>query len=105
MWHAIDHTCGKVLAYVFGRRKDEVFLQLKAWLEPFKISCFYTDNWVAYERHLEVSMDKLGQREPQEIENKHLNLTTTIKRLTRKKNSFYKSIQMHTIVIVLFIDR
>ena len=25
LWHAIDHHSGKVLAYVFGRRKDEVF--------------------------------------------------------------------------------
>jgi insertion element IS1 protein InsB len=22
LWHAIDHRSGKVLAYVFGRRKD-----------------------------------------------------------------------------------
>lgn len=29
LWHAIDHRSGKVLAYVFGRRKDEVFLELK----------------------------------------------------------------------------
>ncbi|MDV2997099.1 MAG: hypothetical protein N4J56_006804 [Chroococcidiopsis sp. SAG 2025] len=29
LWHAIDRDSGKVLAYVFGRRKDEVFLQLK----------------------------------------------------------------------------
>ena len=34
LWHAIDHRAGEVLAYVFGRRKDEVFLQLKALLEP-----------------------------------------------------------------------
>jgi insertion element IS1 protein InsB len=27
LWHAIDHTTGAVLAYVFGHRKDEVFLQ------------------------------------------------------------------------------
>lgn len=27
LWHAIDHRTGKVLAYVFGRRKDEVFLK------------------------------------------------------------------------------
>src|SRR6266478_1476969 len=33
LWHAIDHCTGKVLAYVFGRRTDEVFLQLKALLE------------------------------------------------------------------------
>jgi insertion element IS1 protein InsB len=30
LWHAIDHHSGTVLAYVFGRRKDAVFLQLKS---------------------------------------------------------------------------
>ena len=30
LWQAIDHRTGKVLASVFGRRKDCVFLQLKA---------------------------------------------------------------------------
>jgi insertion element IS1 protein InsB len=28
LWHAIDHATGKVLAYVFGDRKDAVFLEL-----------------------------------------------------------------------------
>jgi insertion element IS1 protein InsB len=37
LWHAIDHRSGKVLAYVFGRRQDDVFLKLKALLEPFGI--------------------------------------------------------------------
>src|SRR5947199_8751196 len=27
MWHALDHRSGKVLAYVFGRRTDEVFVK------------------------------------------------------------------------------
>lgn len=99
LWHAIDHTCGKVLAYVFGRRKDEVFLQLKALLEPFNISRFYTDDWGAYERHLEASMHKVGKRDTQKIENKHLNLRTRIKRLARKTIWFSKKIQMHKIVI------
>jgi insertion element IS1 protein InsB len=40
LWHAIDHHTGKVLAYVFGKRKDEVFLQLKVLLEPFGIIAF-----------------------------------------------------------------
>ena len=43
LWHAIDHHTGKVLAYVFGRRKDEVFLQLKTLLEPFGLTHYYTD--------------------------------------------------------------
>jgi len=35
LWHAIDRKTGQVLACVFGRRKDEVFLQLQILLEPF----------------------------------------------------------------------
>ena len=34
LWHAIDHHTGKVLAYVFGRRQDDVFLHLKACWSP-----------------------------------------------------------------------
>ncbi len=33
LWYAIDHATSTILAYVFGRRKDEVFKQLKALLE------------------------------------------------------------------------
>ncbi len=32
LWHAIDRITGQVLAYTFGQRKDEVFLQLKKLL-------------------------------------------------------------------------
>jgi len=28
LWHAIDHHTGQLLAYVFGTREDEVFLEL-----------------------------------------------------------------------------
>ena len=45
LWHAIDHRTGKVLAYVFGRRKDDVFLKLQQLLAPFGITKFYTDGW------------------------------------------------------------
>jgi insertion element IS1 protein InsB len=47
LWHAIDHQTGKVLAYVCGRRQDQVFLQLKALLEPFGITRYDTDYWGA----------------------------------------------------------
>jgi len=43
LWHAIDRKTGQLLAYVLGRRKDEVFLQLKALLEPFGIKQYCTD--------------------------------------------------------------
>jgi insertion element IS1 protein InsB len=60
LWHAIDHRSGKVLAYVFGRRKDEVFLKLKALLEPFGITRYYTDYWGGYTRHLDAEEHQPG---------------------------------------------
>ena len=105
LWHAIDHRSGKVLAYVFGRRKDDVFLKLKALLEPFGITRYYTDYWGAYTRHLDAYEHQPGKRNTQTIERKHLTLRTRIKRLTRKTICFSKSIQMHDIVIGLFVNR
>ena len=105
LWHAIDHRTGKVLAYVFGRRKDEVFLQLKALLAPFGITRYYTDYWGAYDRNLAPEVHSPGKRNTQQIERKHLTLRTRIKRLVRKTICFSKSIEMHDIVIGLFINR
>lgn len=105
LWHAIERHSGKVLSYVFGRRKDDIFLQLKALLEPLGITRFYTDGWGAYERHLEASQHEISKKNTQKIENKHLNLRTRIKRLARKTICFSKSIVMHDIVIGLFINR
>ena len=105
LWHAIDHRTGKVLAYVFGRRQDEVFLKLKALLEPFGITRYYSDYWGAYTRHLDAAEHEPGKRNTQQIERKHLTLRTRIKRLARKTICFSKSIQMHDIVIGLFVNR
>jgi insertion element IS1 protein InsB len=52
LWHAIDHHTGQVVAYVFGRREDKVFLKLKALLAPFGITRFHTDGFGAYHRHI-----------------------------------------------------
>ena len=69
LWHAIDHHTGAVLAYVFGRRKDEVFLRLKALLEPFGLTRFYTDHWGAYTRHLDPEVHSPGKQNTQKIVN------------------------------------
>jgi insertion element IS1 protein InsB len=105
LWHAIDHHTGAVLAYVFGRRKDEVFVALKRLLEPFGITRYYTDYWGAYERHLAPEEHCPGKRNTQKIERKHLALRTRIKRLVRKTLCFSKSTQLHDIVIGLFVNR
>ena len=105
LWHAIDHHTGKVLAYVFGRRKDNVFLRLQKLLEPFGITKFYTDGWGAYERHIEAEKHQVGKENTQKIESKHINLRTRIKRLVRRTICFSKTEQMHDLVIGLFINR
>src|SRR5262249_5661975 len=105
LWHAIDHRSGQVLAYVLGRRKDEVFLKLKALLAPFGITRYYTDYWGAYTRHLDAEEHQAGKRSTQQIERKHLTLRTRIKRLVRKTICFSRSTQMHDIVIGLFVNR
>jgi insertion element IS1 protein InsB len=105
LWHAIDHHTGAVLAYVFGRRKDEVFLKLKALLKPFGITRYYTDGWGAYERHIEAEQHTVGKDNTQKIESKHIRLRTRIKRLVRRTICFSKTEQMHDLVIGLFINR
>jgi len=105
LWHALDHRSGKVLAYVFGRRTDEVFVQLKTLREPFGIRRYYTDSWGAYKRHLPAKVHSPGKRNTQQIERKHLTLRTRLKRLVRKTICFSKSLAMHDIVIGLFINR
>ena len=105
LWHAIDHHSGTVLAYVFGRRKDAVFLQLKELLAPFGITRFYTDGWGAYERHLDPAQHTIGKAHTQKIESKHINLRTRIKRLVRRTICFSKTTTMHDLVIGLFINR
>ena len=66
LWHAIDRKTGQVLAYVFGRRKDEAFLQLKTLLEPFGIKQYCTDGWGAYKRHLPAELHEVGKRKTSE---------------------------------------
>ncbi len=65
LWYAVDHATNTVPAYVFGKRKGEVFKELKALLEPFGISRYYTD-----ERHLESDKHQAGKCNTQKIERK-----------------------------------
>jgi len=105
LWHAIDPHSGTVLAYVFGRRKDAVFLELQALLAPFGIPRFDTDGWGAYERHIDPKQHEVGKENTQKIASKHINLRTRIERLVRRTMCFSKTTTMHDLVIGLFINR
>lgn len=105
LWFAVHHATNTVLAYVFGKRQDEVFKELKALLEPFGITHYYTDNWGAYQRHLEADKHQIGKSNTQKIERKNLNFRTWIKRLTRKTICFSKLELLHDTVIGLLINK
>jgi len=102
---AVDHATNTVLAFVFGKRKDIVFKELKAMLDPFGISRYYTDDWGAYERNLETEKHEIGKQNTQKIERKNLNFRTWVKRLTRKTICFSKKENMHDTVIGLLINK
>ena len=106
LWHAIDHRSGKLLAYVFGRRKDEVYKELRKLLKPFGINRLYTDYWGAYTRHPQKNEKHIpGKKNTQRIESKHLTFRTRVKRLARETICFSKKFLMHKIVVGLFINR
>ena len=105
LWHALDHKTGTILAFVLGRRQDRMFLKLKKLLKPFGITKFYTDNLKTYERHLSKDERQVSKYKMQKIERKHLTLRTRIKRLQRKTICFSKIIQMHDLVIGLYINK
>ena len=105
LWQALDHQTGNVLAYVLGKREDQAFLELKTRLKPFGIQRYYTDSLGTDKRHIEAEQHCIGKRHTQKLERKHLGLRTRIKRLARKTICVSKSIQMHDIVIGLFINR
>lgn len=54
---------------------------------------------------LEPHQHEVGKHNMQKIESKHINLRTHIKRLARRTICFFKTIQMHDIVIGLFTNR
>jgi len=103
LWYAIDHNTREILAYVFGERElngeNEVFQELKALLEPFGITTFYTDGLSTYERNLVGFTHIISKKNTQRIERKNLTLRTRIKRLCRKTICYSKTIAMHDTVI------
>ena len=63
------------------------------------------DAWGTYTRPLAPAAHHPGQPKTQNIERTHLTFRTRLTRLVRKTICFSKSMQMHDIVIGLFVNR
>jgi insertion element IS1 protein InsB len=105
LWHVLDTTTNRLLAYVIGPHTDAVFQELYTLLKPFTITHYYTDGWATYKKYLPADKHTISKRGTQRIARKHLNFRTRIKRLARKTMCFSKSDTMHDSVIGLFMNR
>jgi IS1 family transposase len=79
-WPALAPHPGPVLAYGFGRRKADVFLQLQQLVAPLGLTQVDTDGWGADERHLAAAQQQVGQAHPQNIASTPIKLRTRLKR-------------------------
>jgi len=80
-------------------------LALKALLEPFGITRYFTAGWGAYERHVDARQHTVGKVHTQKIESKPINARTRSKRLVRRTICFSKPEHRHDLVIGLFSHR
>ena len=98
LWLAINHENGDIIAYTFGKRQDQVFLEFQKLLEPLGISMFYTDNWGSY-YYISKEQHPVGKRNTQIIEQTNLTLRIRIKRLAHNTICFSKSLSTHDLVV------
>lgn len=84
---------------------DTVFQDLKALLAPFNISRYFTDDWGAYGRHLDVGRHGVGKRNTQKIGRLNLNFRAWVKRLARRTICSSKLELMHDVVIGQLINK
>jgi insertion element IS1 protein InsB len=105
LWYAMDAVTGIILAFVLGKRTDEMCKELMNKLAIFKIKKYYTDDHASYRKFITPHRHVVGKSGTQKIENKNLLLRTRIQRLARKTICFSKSEKFHDIVIGLLINK
>jgi IS1 family transposase/transposase-like protein len=105
LWLALNHTNHDIIAYTFGKRTDDVFLELKKSMAGIKVGQYYSDDWGAYTRNLTPEEHTIGKTYTQSIERQNLNFRTRVKRLARKTICFSKTELMHDTVIGIYINR
>ena len=105
LFHAIERTSNKILAFAIGPRTKSTLKKLLDKLSVFKIKDYYTDNWKPYKKLLPSPKHFIGKENNQSIERKHLTLRTRIKRLCRKTICYSKINEMHDAIISLFINK
>jgi insertion element IS1 protein InsB len=102
-WYAWDREHHQVVAFVNGRRTDEMGRALRRKLGQARVNTYRTDRWPTYARCLPRRRQQTGKGGTCHIERNHLNFRTRVKRLQRRTICYSRSEEMHDAVIKLFI--
>ena len=88
------------------RCKREMLEKLNDTLNSLNLNIthVYSDNNFAYHDVISHKILKIGKKNTQKIERKHLTFRTRLKRLARKTICYSKSLEMHKILIGLLIN-
>ena len=103
LWYGLNRHTGYIPAFVLGRRTDTNCRKLCRKLASCDVRRFATDDWQSYGKTLDSKRHHIGKGGTQNIERKNLNFRTHLKRLHRKTICFSKSLEMHQVVIKLYI--
>ena len=108
MWYAFDRRTKQIIAYHLGRRTDESCRALLEKLRGCGINSIYTDRFESYNKLLPELRPKsqhvMSKRETRNIERRNMNFRTHIKRLSRRTICFSKSVEMHDLVVKLYVN-
>lgn len=102
-WYGWDRRRRNVVAFVNGRRIDQLGRALRGKLGGAQVKTYCTDKWPTYGRCFPPRRHYTGKEGACHIERNHLNFRTRIKRLQRRTICYSKSAEMHDAVIKLFI--
>ncbi len=93
----------RIVAHVFGDRSRKTLEKLLAFLSPFNIRFYCTDDYAVYDS-LPEGKHLTGKKFTQRIERTNLTLRIRLKRLNRKTIGYSKSEKIHDKMIGTFIE-
>lgn len=106
LWHAVNHENSEVVAYVLGDRSEEMLWRLTDLLSSINIEIInvYSDDNFSYSAVISWLILRIGKKNTQKIERKHLTIRTRVKRLARRSICYSKTLEKHKIMIGLYMN-
>ena len=105
LWYIIEKTYNTVVAFCFGRRKDETYSKLTGLLPQGLVDVLHTDNRAAYKQVAFAPFHIVGKSNTWQIGRKNLDLRNRVKGLARRTICYSKNPVEHDAFIGTFINK